>query len=131
MPKALFLFIKRLTIFSIIIVIISFLILRYIPGKFITPMLPFILLFFFFISIISYYVLIKSAEQRFARFVSTFMLATFVKLMLYLGILMFYIFLINSKDAVPFIGSFFIYYLLYTVFETVYLLITTKKNSFE
>ena len=131
MSDNIFNFVKRLTVFSIITVIASFIIIRYIPSKFVTPMLPYIMLFFFFISILSYYIMIKSSEQRFARFVSTFMLATFLKLMLYLGILLIYIFLINRGDAVGFIGAFFIYYLMFTIFETVYLLIATKKNTFE
>ena len=43
-----------------------------------------------------------------------------IKLFLYLIIMVTYA-LLNRKDAVPFLISFFILYLLYTVFETIFI----------
>lgn len=131
MSKQFLLFIKRLTIYSIIIILISFFITRQIPLKYITPALPYLLLFFFFITLLAYYIIIKASEKKFSSFVTTFMLTTFLRLMLYIAIMLIYLFLINPEDSVAFIGTFFIYYLLYTIFETVYVLISTKNNKYK
>ncbi len=124
-------FVKRLIIFSLIIMIISLAVSYFIPKIYITPSLPYLIIFFFSVTAVVYYYIIKASEQRFARFVTVFMLTTFLKLMLYLTVLLIYIFLISRKNSVPFIAAFFIYYLLFTIFETVYILIVTKNNKYK
>jgi hypothetical protein len=122
-------FAKRLIIFSIIILIISYSVSWLLPNKFVSPAIPFILLFFFLITLTAYYFLINASEKKFSSFVNVFMIAMFLRLVIYIGILTGYIFLINRNDAVAFIGWFFVYYLLYTIFETIYIVITTKARK--
>jgi hypothetical protein len=131
MVKEISVFIKRLTVFTIIILALSFILFFIIPHKYITPALPYVLLFFYVITILSYYIIAKASEKKFARFVTAFMLATFIKLMLYLAIMLTYIFFINKKDAVSFIAAFFIYYLFFTIFETSYILLSTKNKDYK
>ena len=127
MRKAFIKFIKGLTIFSVIIIVLSFTLTRLLPGKYVTPTLPFVLIFFFLITVAAYYFLLKTKDKKFSTFVNVFMMTIFLRLMLYLGVIVFYSFIINRKDAVAFISWFFIYYLLYTIFETVYILHETQN----
>ena len=59
-------------------------------------------------------------------FVRNFMLATTLKLMLYLGIIVFF-FLFNKEMARPFILWFLLHYTCFTVFETLMLYGNNKK----
>jgi hypothetical protein len=123
-------FVKRLSVYSVIILLASYAALYFIPKVNISSSLPWLIIFFFSVTVSVFYFILRASEQRFAKFVTTFMLTTFLKLMLYLAVLLIYIFLIRRNNAVPFIGAFFIYYLLFTVFETVYMVIVTKDNKY-
>jgi len=57
-----------------------------------------------------------------------YLLITTLKLLLFIAILVIYI-LLNRKDAVPFGLSFFILYLVYTVFEVISLANYSKNLS--
>jgi hypothetical protein len=131
MSKEPILFIKRLTVYSTIIVILSFVVSHFISPKFITPVLPYIILFFYLITILLYYLINKTTDKKFSKFVTVFMMAIALKMLLYLAIMLLYIFLINKRDAIPFISAFFIYYLLFTVFETVYIVVSSKDNKYK
>jgi hypothetical protein len=89
-----------------------------VPGKILSPALPFILVFFLSITLLSFYYLLQSSTERFMKFVNTYFLTILVKLFLYAGIMITYV-LINRSDAVPFMLGFFVFYLCYTVFESV------------
>lgn len=121
-------FLKRLTVFSLIIILISYFSSHLLPSKFISPAIPFIIFFFYLITILVFFILLKASLKKFSRFVNTFMIASFIKLLIYLAVILFYIFLFNKSDKVPFVGAFFIYYIIFTVFETVYIIISTKNN---
>ena len=131
MSKNFILFIKRLSVFSLIIILISYALSHLILPKYITPAMPFLLLFFYVITLAVYYFIDRASDKKFSKFVTAFMLSTFLKLMLYLSILLIYIFLINRKDSVPFIGAFFVYYILFTIYETVYIILSSKDNNYK
>ena len=122
-------YIKRLTIYSVIIALISFFVSALTPATYRTPTLPYLLLFFFIITGLTGFIILIFANKKFNKFVNIFMLATAGKLLLYLFIIIIYLFFINRKDAIGFISSFFIYYLLFTVFETIQILVLTKKGN--
>ncbi|MDP4281204.1 MAG: hypothetical protein Q8867_03555 [Bacteroidota bacterium] len=119
-------FLKKLLIFSGILGIIALILFFFLPRHFFTPVLPLIFVFFILVTLLSYYLLLRIVHVRFIRFVNYFMLSTFVKLILYIAILVLYIFL-NKKDAVPFALSFFILYIFYTFFEISAILTYSKK----
>jgi hypothetical protein len=122
-------FVKRFTIFSIIVVILSYVATRFMLPEHVSPALPYLIIFFFAVTIIFQYFISKSNEKKFSNFVTIFMLITFLKLMLYFTVLLIYIFLINKSDSVPFIISFFIYYVLFTIFEVSYILMNPDKGK--
>jgi hypothetical protein len=113
-------YLRQLLYFSAIIGAAALLLSFILPVASITPTLPFLILFFIGASLLSFYYLLKSATQRFIRFVNAFLLTIIGKLFLYASVMIGYA-IVYRGDAVPFLISFFILYLCYTVFETVFI----------
>jgi hypothetical protein len=114
-------FLSRLFIFSLIIGVIAFAISYFLPKTLITPALPYLFPFFFAVTLIIHYLLLKAYERRHSRFITSFMLVIFLKLFFYLSIMVVYV-LINKTDAMRFIITYFIFYVFYTTFEVVSIL---------
>ena len=109
-------FLKKLIFFTLILAAIGYALSMFIPENYLSPTLPYLYVFFFAVSIIVHYVLVKVSEQRTNQFVNYFMLLTFGKLIFYLSLILVYM-LVYRSDIVPFVGAFFILYLFFTVFE--------------
>ncbi len=118
-------FLRKLLIFTIIIGVAGFGIVQFIPAEYVTPTLPFLLAFFFSVTILVHYTLMQVSKKRTLQFSNYFMLVTFGKLIFFLTIILVY-FLLNRKDVLPFAISFFILYILFTVFEVVQSLALAK-----
>jgi hypothetical protein len=114
-------FIINLAIFSLILGAIAYVMTYFLPAAYFSPVLPFLFPFFYSATVVVYYFLIKSTEKKFSSFINRFMLATFLKLMTYMAVLLIYVFA-HKEDAVCFILAFFILYIAYTVFEVVAML---------
>ena len=85
-----------------------------------------LILFFTIVNTFVYLFTMKmKAKNDFRKFNNFYMLATVTKLLLYLAIVAVYSFVFN-EDSKAFIITFMIYYLCFTVFETVVL--AKKKN---
>jgi len=128
MQPKLFSFLRKLFLFTIIIGAIGFLVALFLPNEYITPTLPYLYLFFFSVTLIVHYILLKISEKRNTRFINSFMLLTFGKLFFYLLVVVVYA-LNYREDAIPFVVSFFILYLFYTVFEVVQSLSHTQPEK--
>ena len=121
-------FLSRLLIYSAILGAIMALLYLVLPKSWLSPVLPFLLFFFIAATMLSYAFISGSMNQRFMRFVNTYLLTTLVKLVLYVTIMVIYVFF-NRDDAVPFMLGFFTLYLCYTVFEVIVIVGATKKTS--
>jgi|WetSurMetagenome_2_1015567.scaffolds.fasta_scaffold469257_1 hypothetical protein len=119
-------FLRKIVIFSVILSFIAVGLSFLVPKTFFTPVLPYLFLFFLAVTIVSYYILIKAAQQKFIRFLNYYLLTTTVKLLLFIAVLMTYI-MLNRNDAVPFALTFFLLYLCYTVFEVVMIIGYSKS----
>ena len=122
-----FLFLKRLLILSIIIALISTLLWVLLPLGFLSPALPFLIIFFFSVALISHYFQLKSISGKLIRFVNAYLLLMIAKLFLYLVIIIAYV-MLNRAEALPFMINFLVLYLFYTIFE-VYSLLSLKGKS--
>ena len=114
-------FTRSLILFSIIIALLSFGAMYLLPANYITPMLPYILIFFLIISLAVYYFIEKAVAERFSLFTNYFMIATTLKILIYLAIIIIYAFT-NQYDAITFILTFFLFYVGYTSFEVIWML---------
>lgn len=121
-------FIKRIFIFSVIIGLLSFLSTIALPSSYMSKSLPYLFFFFIAITCLSHYFVLNAIKERTSRFVNYFMISIFVKLIFYSILIVLYS-LINAEDIIPFLITFFIYYLCFTIFELIEILKATKKGS--
>ena len=121
-------FLKKLLVFSLIPGSVGAVLYLTLPRQFITPVLPFLFLFFISVTLISAYVLIGSSRKKFIKYMNVFLLTTVVKLFLFVAVMVAYVFF-NKSDLIPFTISFFILYLFYTVFEVTWLVSFSKTGQ--
>jgi hypothetical protein len=119
-------FIIRLTILSLALGLIAFILSHFLPAGMISPALPYLFLLFYLIGALVHYILLRITSLNPRKFVSYFMLATFFKLMTYLIIIIVYTFYVK-EGILAFILSFFILYIIYTVFEVATILAQIKE----
>ncbi|MCX6232393.1 MAG: hypothetical protein NTZ33_12715 [Bacteroidetes bacterium] len=112
-------FVKKLIIFSIIISCVVIAAYFLLPPKIISPALLFLLPYFFAITLLTYYFQLKAVHKTFIKFTNIFMLITIIKLLILMSVLILYI-LINRTDAIPFLAWYFLLYVCFTAFETIY-----------
>lgn len=106
----------RILIFSIVVAGLAALFQWLVPA-YASPALPFIVLFFFVITLFTIFVVLRDDQGKDGqRFVSGYMVSRIIKLFSCLLFLFLYI-LINKQDAWKFAISFVIIYFLFSIFE--------------
>lgn len=116
----------RLIVFSAIVAALSGIMQLALP-QYSTPALPFIVLFFFVISLFSLYIVLRDDFGKNARrFVSSYMLSRIVKFFSCVLFLVLYLILCPKNDRIRFAVAFMIIYFLYSIFEVV---ILKKENE--
>ena len=122
-------FLKNLVIFTVLLSAILFAICFFLlPPAYITPVLPYMIIFFFLVTHAIHYILLIASEKRTSKFVNYFMLTTFLKLVFYIIIMIVYA-LLNKSDAIPFFITYFILYVAFTTFELISFFNLTKKSN--
>ncbi len=115
----------RIIVFSVIVAGLA-LLFQWIWPQLATPALPFIVLFFFVMTLLTMYIVLRGDNGRDGRkFVSSYMLSRTVKLLSCLLFLLLYMFL-NREDAIRFAIAFMVIYFLYAVFE---IIVLKKENE--
>lgn len=116
----------RLIVFSAVVAALSVLMQLFLP-EFATPALPYIVLFFFVVTMLTLYIVLRDGTGRSDRkFVSGYMLSRIVKFFSILVFLVFYLLLCPENDRLRFVVAFFIIYFMYSIFEIV---ILKKEND--
>lgn len=92
-----------------------------IPPAYVSPALPYLLMFFTAATLLSFYFLDRKSKVSASGFVTAFMANSAIRLLLYLGVIVIYA-LTHRADSVNFIISFFILYLIFTAFEVSFFL---------
>ena len=128
MKSALIRYLRHLLVFSGILGIAATIVAFLVPGKYISPALPFLFVFFFATSLLSFHYLVRASARRFIKFVNTFLLTIIAKLFIYAGVMISYA-LMHRSDAIPFMIGFFVLYLCYTVFEAASVVKFTQQSS--
>lgn len=121
-------YLKKLLVYSAVIAAVSFVLAFFLPDNFVTPAMPFILLLFVAVSLLTHYFVLKTMAKRMSLFVNFFMISIFIKLILYIAIIVIYG-LMNKHDMIPFVITFFVFYLLYTLFELIAVLKLQKNHK--
>jgi hypothetical protein len=119
-------FILRLTILSLALGVLVFILDWLLPSGIISPATPYLIILFYVITAIVHYVLLRITALNPRKFVGYFMLATSLKLMNYLTVVVVYVFYVK-EGILSFILTFFILYIIYTVLEVATILVQTKE----
>ena len=118
----------RIIVFSVIVAGLAVL-FQWLWPHLATPALPFIVLFFFVITLLTMYIVLRGDTGRDGRkFVSSYMLSRTVKLLSCLLFLLLYMFL-NREDSIRFAIAFMVIYFLYAIFEIVLLKKENEKGN--
>ncbi len=107
---------RQLLFYSAFLALACLILSWILPSALITPTLPAMIVFFIGVTLVILILLLRANARGMARFINIFMITTGLKLILFILIIVGYS-LANRPDAVAFLGSFFILYLLYTAFE--------------
>ncbi len=86
------------------------------PKQFTSPTQTVLPIFFMALTIVLHKFLVSATEQKFQNFLNRYLIATTVKLLGLLVLIFIYAF-INPSDALVFVISFFVNYLVFTFFE--------------
>lgn len=119
-------FFFRLTVMTALLGLLCWALDRLVPGVTFSKLYPYILLLFYAVTAMIHFILLHITRLNPRRFVSYFMLATFVKLIIYFTAVLVYVFTFR-EEILPFIITFFILYIFFTVFEVVLILKQTKE----
>ncbi len=122
-------FLSKLIIFTLIVGFVGYGIWWAIPATWRTPVFPFLVVFFFAITLLMHLWLFRSPGERFVRFANRYMIITFLKIMVFLMIILGYVLLVDRSDAIPFTVTFFVLYLVFTVFEVIEVLKAGKAQD--
>jgi hypothetical protein len=125
MDKTFIKFIKGLSALTIVLILISLLLIRFVPAIAVTPSFLYIIIFIYVITLAVFSLLLKGQQERLSHFVNLYLLVNFGKLVFYIIIIFVYAFF-NRADAVSFILTFFVYYFAFTAFE-IFSLLQIKK----
>lgn len=118
----------RIIVFSVIVAGLAVL-FQWLWPQLATPALPFIVLFFFVITLLTMYIVLRDDTRRDGKkFVSSYMLSRTVKLLSCLLFLLLYMFL-NREDSIKFAIAFMVIYFLYAIFEIVLLKKENEKTD--
>jgi len=93
------------------------------------PVMPYMLMYILAITLLSHHSMLKSLTKRPAVFVNTFMMFMGIKLLSYLAFIAIVAF-IDTTNIISFTLSFFVVYLVYTVYETMSILKSEKEFRF-
>ncbi|PKP21342.1 MAG: hypothetical protein CVU02_02625 [Bacteroidetes bacterium HGW-Bacteroidetes-19] len=116
----------RLIVFSVIMAAVSIVFQLAVP-KYASPALPFIVLFFFLLSMFTLYIVLRetsSTDNK--KMISRYLVSRIIKFVSCLLFLIIYI-LFNKEDRWPFGLAFMVIYFAYSIFEVVALNKEQKK----
>ncbi|MDR0605505.1 MAG: hypothetical protein LBG80_14495 [Bacteroidales bacterium] len=150
LKKIYYRYLQSLLIFSILVTVV-YIVLRFVIPWIVSANLPYLIVIFVLVSALTHYIITRSDVERMEhksnpelskdeqmkeittierRFITRYMLTTAIKLLSFLVLLLLYAYT-NREDAILFLLNFMAIYLIYSVFELVYIKkpITEKKTK--
>ena len=128
MNKTFLHFAKRLTIFALILTLLSIAVDKWLPEVPMTPVYLYLIAFIYAVNFLLLGKLSRDIQDKPNRFINTYMLLNFGKLFLFIIVIGVYAYL-HRSDAVIFAVTFMIYYIFFAFFEITALLKMNKKDA--
>lgn len=116
---------RQLIILALITGAVMVLLMFTLPDKYVSPALPYLLIFHTVVTLLSYQFIITKSKGSPRKFINIYLANTTIKLVLFLAIIFVYS-IVYFHDAVNFVVSFFIFYVIFTAFEVYHL---TRKSK--
>ena len=128
--KSLPLFFIKLLVYSILVYLLYNLVKAEIPSKFYFEKTPYLILFFFLVTLVFHFGLLRSSAKTDRSVVIYYMTATALKFFLLLAIILIYAFTHRGRST-AFISNFFMLYVMFTIYEvaTVYFQFASKPGA--
>lgn len=101
---------------TLLLAVIGYFLFTGVFNPYYQVILPFILLFIFLFTTVIHAILLKTARKKPKKLVNRFLMLTGLKMMIYLFIMIIYL-IISKQDSAPFLLTFFVVYLVFTIFE--------------
>ncbi len=89
---------------------------------------PFLLLFFVAVNSLLFWMNQRAQQKKLTTYANYYMLATFLKLVVYLAIIVVYLLYFRS-ETIPFLITFFLYYVAFTVLEVSSVAMKRKQTN--
>lgn len=121
-------FLARLSVFTLILGLIAVILYALMPAGYASVTIPFQFILFYAVTLAVHYLLLKASEKSPGSFITRFMLVSFLKLLLYIFVLVVYLFL-NKSDILRFTVPYLILYVLYSAFEIFFITRFSRKNT--
>jgi hypothetical protein len=139
LKKVFYRYLRSLLIFSVLVVAVC-VVLQYFASGLVSPNAPYLIIVFLAVTAITHYIITKTDIERLEykpnpnlnkeaqrrellnierRFITQYMLVTTVKLLSFIALLGLYAYF-NTSDVIRFSLNFLVIYLLYSLFEMVY-----------
>ncbi|MBN2215719.1 MAG: hypothetical protein JW723_15930 [Bacteroidales bacterium] len=121
-------YILKLSLLTIILGIIGFILFKTILSDYYLPVFWLLILFFFIINVFSQSVIYFSQKKPLSKFGSAYVLSYLVKFISYLIFLVIYM-IISERITITFAIVFFLLYLIYTLFDVRRKIVFSKTYS--
>jgi hypothetical protein len=121
-------FAKNLSSFSGILILLIWVLISTTDYRLVHPYVWFILVFFIFITAVTYYVTWWGAREDEGNFQLYFFASMGFRLILSIGVIFIYVLLVKERQ-IQFVLNFFVLYFLYTAFEIYSLLTNLRPHS--
>jgi hypothetical protein len=126
MRPEIFRFLKKLIFTTLAIAVLMVIVFYNFLKPYYTPFLPFLLIFVFGFTFLSFSYLVKTAEKDFGRFIRKTMVITVLRLFVYVLITVLYAVYVKHNLA-SFVISTGVFYLIFTSLEVYELILGTKR----
>lgn len=121
-------FILRITIISLVLFVLGWLVFFQFIPQYYSPVLPFLLLFIAITTVLMHAYQLRLAKKDMAKFTRSTMLVSFLKLFLYSLFAVIYI-AFDTENAKVFVICLMLLYLIFTTFEVIAITKITTKNK--
>lgn len=119
-------FLRKTVLVALIALILYFAVDAFFEHHFLSIATPWLVLFFLLLYNFLYYRHLKALQKKATKFVNNFIFSSGFKLIVFLFIILGYSFIFR-EDAIHFILTFFILYLLFTIIELLHIKSGIKK----
>ncbi|MBA7559706.1 hypothetical protein ES708_01321 [subsurface metagenome] len=119
-------FIVKGIFITLLLAVIGYFLFTGVFNPYYQVILPFVLLFIFLFTTVIHTILLKTARKEPKKLVNRFLMLTGLKMMIYLLFMIIYL-VISKQDSAPFLLTFLIVYLVFSIFEILSILSHLKR----